>query len=199
MQIPPPSDRVSPRYEIHIDSCIHSSRYWNIIPLAHCHTDIQPCSYFVLHGQIHNTQWMLSMYIVPPDRYEGAILLFSSAANPRLSVKFGWLVQMWYGDPLYSQWCYGHTNQEYSSYNAPHHSSGTDRWNLYTIFDFDDYFITYLVPFPLPSIFTTPFRPISFSNCVVFDLPNGEYTQKRAENQSYFFTIDFQNVFCHKI
>ncbi len=36
-----------------------------------------------------------------------------------------------------------------------------------------DYFITYLVPFPLPSIFTTPFLPISFSNCVVFDLPNG--------------------------
>lgn len=35
------------------------------------------------------------------------------------------------------------------------------------------YFITYLVPLPLPSIFTTPFFPISFSNCVVFDLPNG--------------------------
>ena len=37
----------------------------------------------------------------------------------------------------------------------------------------DDYFITYLVPLPLPSIFTTPFFPISFSNWVVFDLPNG--------------------------
>ena len=35
------------------------------------------------------------------------------------------------------------------------------------------YFITYLVPLPLPSIFTTPFFPISFSNCVVFDFPNG--------------------------
>ena len=35
------------------------------------------------------------------------------------------------------------------------------------------YFITYLVPLPLPSIFTTPFLAISFSNCVVLDLPNG--------------------------
>ena len=31
----------------------------------------------------------------------------------------------------------------------------------------------YFVPLPLPSIFTTPFLFISFSNCVVFDLPNG--------------------------
>ena len=36
-----------------------------------------------------------------------------------------------------------------------------------------DYLITYFVPLPLPSVFTTPFLPISFSNCVVFDLPNG--------------------------
>ena len=35
------------------------------------------------------------------------------------------------------------------------------------------YFITYLVPLPLPSIFTTPFLFISFSNCVIFDFPNG--------------------------
>ena len=34
------------------------------------------------------------------------------------------------------------------------------------------YFIAYLVPLPLPSIFTTPFLPICFSNCVVFDFPN---------------------------
>ena len=27
MQIPPPSDRVPPRYKIHIDLCIHSSRW----------------------------------------------------------------------------------------------------------------------------------------------------------------------------
>lgn len=128
MQIPPP-------YEIHIDLCIHSSRYWNTVPLVRCHTDILLYSYFVLHERIHNTQRMLSMYTVPPDRYEGVILLFASPANPRPSAKCGWQVLMWYGDPLYLQWCCGRRDQEYCSYNVPPHFSRTGRWNLYTIFD----------------------------------------------------------------
>ena len=135
MQIPLLSDRVPPRCEIHIDLCIHSSRYWNTAPLARCHTGIQLYSYFVLHERIHNTQWMLSMYTVPPDRYEEVILLSASAANPGPSVKYGWQVLMWYGDPLYSQRCCGHRDQEYCSYNVPLHFSETDRWNRYTIFD----------------------------------------------------------------
>ena len=55
---------------------------------------IQLYSYFVLHEQIHNTQRMLLMYTVSLDRYEGVILLSASAANPRLSAKYGWQVLM---------------------------------------------------------------------------------------------------------
>ena len=54
--------------------------------------DIQLCSCFVLRGLIHNTQRMLSMYTVPPDHYEGVILLFAPATNPMPSVMSGWQV-----------------------------------------------------------------------------------------------------------
>ena len=33
----------------------------------------------------------------------------------------------------------------------------------------------YFVPLPFPSTAITPFFSIAFSNCVVFDLPNGTY------------------------
>lgn len=33
----------------------------------------------------------------------------------------------------------------------------------------------YFVPLPFPLIVITPFSPIAFNNCVVFDLPNGTY------------------------
>lgn len=37
---------------------------------------------------------------------------------------------------------------------------------------YPSHLILYFVPLPFPSIATTPFSPIAFSNCVVFDLPN---------------------------
>lgn len=37
------------------------------------------------------------------------------------------------------------------------------------------YFIIYLVPLPLPSTIMTPFCPMPFNNCVVFDFPKGTY------------------------
>lgn len=91
------------------------------------------------YKNVHDYTWHMQILPpsdrVPPDHYKEAILLFVSAANPMPSAKFGWQVLMWYGDPLYLQWCCGHINQESCSYNAPHHFSRTDRWNLYTIFD----------------------------------------------------------------
>ena len=76
MRIPLQSHRALPRYEIHIDSYIHSLRCWNMVPLVRCHTDTQLCSYFVSHGRIHNNQQMPLMYTVSADHCQEVILLF---------------------------------------------------------------------------------------------------------------------------
>ena len=38
-----------------------------------------------------------------------------------------------------------------------------------------NHLMIYFVPLPFPSTAITPFFSIAFSNCVVFDLPNGTY------------------------
>ena len=43
----------------------------------------------------------------------------------------------------------------------------------------------YFVPLPFPSTAITPFFSIAFSNCVVFDLPNGTMLKPISEIAPY--------------
>ena len=131
MQIPLLSDRVPPPYEIHIDLCIHSSAYWNTVPLVHYHMDSRPYSCFGLHGQTCRIQQMLPMYIVLPDRCEGSTFLWLPAVNPMPFVKYVWPDLWWCAGLLCLQPHCGHTDQGYCNDSVHHHFSEIGMWDPY--------------------------------------------------------------------